>query len=172
MVLTLTAPGIPMLFQGQEFIEDEYFQDTEALDWDKHDRHQGIAQLLGDIIRLRTGALENANGLNGQHLEIIHYNTETKVLAYTRGGAEEEQGLGILNFRNQDYTDYGIGIDANKNWKLRINADWKGYDEALSDLEVRDLVKEERETDGKPFTGVFNIPSYGALIYTVSETEG
>ncbi|MBA80293.1 MULTISPECIES: alpha-amylase family glycosyl hydrolase [unclassified Leeuwenhoekiella] len=172
MVLTLTAPGIPMLFQGQEFIEDEYFQDTEALDWDKYKKHQGIVQLLGDLIRLRTGALEGANGLNGQHLQIVHYNTETKVLAFKRGSTEEEQVLVILNFRNQDYTDYGIGIAANKNWKLRINADWKGYDEALSDLEVRDLVEEERETDGKPFTGVFNIPSYGALIYTVSATEG
>ncbi|MGA9639554.1 alpha-amylase family glycosyl hydrolase, partial [Flavobacterium sp.] len=33
LTITLTSPGIPMLFQGQEFIEDEYFKDSEALDW-------------------------------------------------------------------------------------------------------------------------------------------
>ena len=33
--LVLTSPGIPMLFQGQELLEDRWFDDTVALDWDK-----------------------------------------------------------------------------------------------------------------------------------------
>ena len=33
--LVLTAPGIPMLFQGQEFLEGEWFRDTVPLDWDQ-----------------------------------------------------------------------------------------------------------------------------------------
>ena len=168
IVLTLTAPGIPMLFQGQEFIEDEYFQDTEELDWDKEKRFSGIRQLVSDMIKLRTGASPGANGLNGQHLEIIHFNPETQILAYKRGGEHEEQTLVILNFRNQRYEDYGIGIDAGKNWNLRINADWKGYDIDFSDLEVKDLQIEENETDGRALTGTFNIPAYGALIYTAT----
>ncbi|MFD2828051.1 alpha-amylase family glycosyl hydrolase [Leeuwenhoekiella polynyae] len=166
IVLTLTAPGIPMLFQGQEFIEDEYFQDTEQLDWDKEERFSGIRQLVSDVIKLRTGTSGGANGLNGQHLDVIHFNPETKILAFKRGGSEEEEALIILNFRNQEYLDYGIGMDNNHDWKLRINADWKGYDADFSDLEVNDLKLEEQETDGRPFTGKFNIPGYGALIYT------
>lgn len=166
IVLTLTAPGIPMLFQGQEFIEDEYFQDTEQLDWDKEERFSGIRQLVSDVIKLRTGTSGGANGLNGQHLDVIHFNPETKILAFKRGGSEEEEVLIILNFRNQEYLDYGIGMDNNHDWKLRINADWKGYDADFSDLEVNDLKLEEQETDGRPFTGKFNIPGYGALIYT------
>ena len=39
--LTLTAPGIPMLFQGQELLEDRWFDDTEPLDWSKEHRHEG-----------------------------------------------------------------------------------------------------------------------------------
>lgn len=170
IVLTLTAPGIPMLFQGQEFIEDEYFKDTEQLDWDKEERFSGIRQLVSDVIKLRTGASGEANGLNGQHLDIMHFNTETKILAFKRGGAEEDQALIILNFRNQEYLDYGIGVDNNRDWKLRINTDWKGYDTDFSDLEVHDLKLEEKETDGRPFTGNFNIPAYGALIYTASNS--
>ncbi|RXG18412.1 maltooligosyl trehalose hydrolase [Leeuwenhoekiella aestuarii] len=166
IVLTLTAPGIPMLFQGQEFIEDEYFQDTEQLDWNKEERFSGIRQLVSDVIKLRTGTSGGANGLNGQHLDVIHFNPETKILAFKRGGSEEEEALIILNFRNQEYLDYGIGMDNNHDWKLRINADWKGYDADFSDLEVNDLKLEEQETDGRPFTGKFNIPGYGALVYT------
>ena len=33
--LVLTSPGIPMLFQGQELLEDRWFDDTVALDWAK-----------------------------------------------------------------------------------------------------------------------------------------
>ena len=31
--LVLSAPGIPMIFQGQEFLEDKYFRDVAPLDW-------------------------------------------------------------------------------------------------------------------------------------------
>ena len=34
-VIVLTSPGIPMLFQGQELLEDRWFDDTVALDWEK-----------------------------------------------------------------------------------------------------------------------------------------
>ena len=35
--MVFAAPGIPMIFQGQEFLEDEYFQDSVPLDWTKLD---------------------------------------------------------------------------------------------------------------------------------------
>src|SRR5258708_23590879 len=31
--LVFTAPGIPMVFQGQEFLAHGYFQDSVPLDW-------------------------------------------------------------------------------------------------------------------------------------------
>ena len=43
--LVLTAPGIPMLFQGQELIEGSWFTDEEPLDWSKRHRHAGLLQL-------------------------------------------------------------------------------------------------------------------------------
>jgi 1,4-alpha-glucan branching enzyme len=33
--LVFTAPGIPMILQGQEFLEDEYFRDEDPIDWTK-----------------------------------------------------------------------------------------------------------------------------------------
>src|ERR1700712_1610822 len=36
--LALTAPGIPMLFQGQEFLEDQWFRDDVPVDWQKLER--------------------------------------------------------------------------------------------------------------------------------------
>ena len=51
--LVLTSPGIPMLFQGQELLEDRFFDDTVPLDWDKATSNNGILRLHRDLIALR-----------------------------------------------------------------------------------------------------------------------
>lgn len=52
-ILTMTTPGIPMLFQGQALLEDKWFHDTDPLDWSRLSQFAGIAQLYRDIIHLR-----------------------------------------------------------------------------------------------------------------------
>jgi 1,4-alpha-glucan branching enzyme len=42
--MVFTAPGIPMLFQGQEFLEGEWFRDTVPLDWDQSVEFKGIVR--------------------------------------------------------------------------------------------------------------------------------
>jgi 1,4-alpha-glucan branching enzyme len=42
--LVFIAPGIPMLFQGQEFLEGGWFRDTVPLDWDQSDEFRGIVR--------------------------------------------------------------------------------------------------------------------------------
>ena len=42
-----------MLFQGQEFLEGNYFRDTVPVDWDQRDEFHGIVRLYCDLIRLR-----------------------------------------------------------------------------------------------------------------------
>ena len=41
----MATPGIPMLFQGQELLEDGYFNDWDPLDWAKAETNQGIVKL-------------------------------------------------------------------------------------------------------------------------------
>ena len=162
IMLTLTAPGIPMLFQGQEFIEDEYFQDTEALDWEKQRHHKGITKLVSTIIKLRTGELGNADGLRSQEISIVHYNTETKILAYLRG----ENVLVVLNFCNVDYTDYGIGID-NENWKLSVNSSDTDNSTNSPEMKILGIRVENTSTDNRSLTGRLDIPAYASMIFTM-----
>ncbi|MUH37745.1 1,4-alpha-glucan branching protein [Zobellia amurskyensis] len=163
IILTLTAPGIPMLFQGQEFIEDEYFQDTEPLDWKKQERLKGITELVGSIVKLRTGQNGGGAGLREQEVEIIHFNPETKILAYKRGS----DVLVILNFCNVDYEDYGIGIESN-DWQLYLNSTDNKFDDSLSDVDVDAMEIENFSTDNKSLTSKITIPGYAALIFTKS----
>ncbi len=51
--LVFTTPGIPMLFQGQEILEDAWFHDQDPIDWSKEHTYEGILNLYRDLIRLR-----------------------------------------------------------------------------------------------------------------------
>src|SRR6185369_17721356 len=82
--LVFTAPGIPMIFQGQEFLEDEYFRDSVPLDWEKLDEFPGIRLLYRDLIRLRRNWFNNTRGLRGQFINVHHINNNNKVLAFHR----------------------------------------------------------------------------------------
>ena len=46
---SLPRPGIPMLFQGQEFLSGGWFQDTVPLDWDQTQDYRGILRLYRDL---------------------------------------------------------------------------------------------------------------------------
>ncbi|MCM4157062.1 alpha-amylase family glycosyl hydrolase [Gramella sp. AN32] len=169
IVLALTAPGIPMIFQGQEFLEYEYFKDDRGLDWEKSKWNGGIEKLVADLVHLRTGKSGGAEGLMGQNIEMVHSNQENKILAYVRSNNGEFTNpvLVIINFGNQDFGDYGIGIKEGRDWKLRFNSSWKGYDEAFSEMQVNGMYKSEESTDDLPWTGKVNIPGYSAQIYSL-----
>jgi 1,4-alpha-glucan branching enzyme len=80
----LTAPGIPMIFQGQEFLEDEWFRDTDPLDWEKKKRFAGIFQMYQDLTRLRRNWDDRTRGLVGHHANVFHVNDADKMIAFHR----------------------------------------------------------------------------------------
>ena len=91
--LVLTAPGIPMLFQGQELIEGSWFTDEEPLDWSKRHRHAGLLQLHRDLIRLRRNGDDTTRGLRGPRITVHHRGHDARVLAYHRweaGGPRDD----------------------------------------------------------------------------------
>ena len=54
--LVLTSPGIPMIFQGQEFLEAAWFGDDVPLDWAQNQQFHGVVRLYRDLIMLRRNA--------------------------------------------------------------------------------------------------------------------
>ena len=57
--LVFTAPGIPMIFMGQEFLTWGAWSDGEQLDWSNADRFPGIINLYRDLIHLRRNWYNN-----------------------------------------------------------------------------------------------------------------
>jgi len=165
IVLVMTAPGIPMIFQGQEFIEDEYFEDTKELDWNKMEAHSSILKSFRRLTELRKGS-DGCLSFTGQYINIVHYNQETKILAYRRSMNDDfsDSTTVILNFSNKDFENYEIGFDTNQSTKLLFNSVSKEYSDKFSDLEVNDLSIVDTSIDNFENGAKINIPAYAALI--------
>jgi len=82
--MVFTAPGIPMLFQGQEFLAGEWFRDTVPVDWAQRVEFHGSVRLYHDLIRLRLNRDGVTRGLCGQFTQGYHVHDARKALAYHR----------------------------------------------------------------------------------------
>jgi 1,4-alpha-glucan branching enzyme len=164
--LMFTAPGIPMLFQGQEFLQGEWFQDTVPLDWDLSEEFHGILRLYRDLVRLRLNRQGLSRGLSGRGLEIFHVHEQNKVVAFHRWdqGGPGDDVVVVANFANQTYQTYRIGLPREGLWKLRLNGDWQGYSDDFGDLTSGDVAAAPGEFDGCPYHGEINIAPYSVLI--------
>jgi 1,4-alpha-glucan branching enzyme len=164
--LVFTAPGVPMIFQGQEFLEDDWFRDDDPLDWSKKDRYAGIVRLYKDLIRLRLNREGNTRGLCGQGVEVSHVNQEQGVLAYHRW---DQAGPGdsvvvAANFSAEPRREYRIGLPAEGAWTVRFNSDSKAYDAEFGDVGGASVTSELQDYDGRPASGTIELAPYSAIL--------
>lgn len=146
--LTLTVPGIPMLFQGQEFMQGGAFNDWQQLDWKLADRHAGIVTAFKHLIALRKNADGVSAGLLGQYVNLMHVDENNKVIAYHRwsNGGPRDDVVVIINFGNKTHTEYVLGLPRSGQWHIRFNSTWKGYSQDFKDVAVPDPIVENGGT--------------------------
>jgi 1,4-alpha-glucan branching enzyme len=168
--LVLTAPGIPMLFQGQELLEDGWFDDHHPLDWSRHERYRGILRLYRELIHLRRNLGNCTRGLQGPHLNLYHCNQAAGVLVYHRwdqGGPGDDVVI-VTNFANRSHAGYTIGLPRPGVWRVRLNSDAPQYDPGFGDHLCPDVVAAGvvggAAVDGMPCFGNIVIGPYSFLI--------
>jgi 1,4-alpha-glucan branching enzyme len=166
VAMVLTAPGIPMLFQGQELLEDKWFSDTDPIDWSRLDNLKGYHNLHKDLITLRRNLSGVTAGLSGQNIQIIRTDNEQKIIAYQRwkeGGVKDTTVI-ILNFSGNDKAVYRIGFPSEGLWKVRFNSDYKGYNEEFENYQSYDVEAFAEACDGFEHSAEISIAPYTALI--------
>ena len=164
--LVFTAPGIPMIFQGQEFLEDEYFRDSAPLDWVKLDSYPGINALYRDLIRMRRNWFNQTRGLRGQHVNVHHVNNADKVIAFHRweSGGPGDDVMVVANFANRGYDSYALGFPRAGYWRVRFNSDWQGYSSDFGNQLGYDTLAGDGSRDGMPFEANVGLGPYSVLI--------
>jgi 1,4-alpha-glucan branching enzyme len=173
--LVMSTPGIPMLFEGQEILEDGWFRDDKPLDWSKLKTFQGINRLYRDLIHLRRNLHGNTKGLSGPYLHIFHVNNLDKIIAFHRWaeGGPKDDVIAIASFTNRAFEggDYRIGLPRGGNWVIRFNSDWKGYSPDFHDVSNPEgqIVAEKKPYDGCKYSGIVALPAYGFLLLSQDE---
>lgn len=164
--LVFTCPGIPMIFQGQEFLEGGWFRDTVPLDWDLNSEFRGIVRLYRDLISLRINKCGLTRGLCGQGVRIFRIDNDRKLLVmhrFDKGGAGDDVVI-AYNFSAKGIESYRIGLPMPGWWKVRLHSDWSGYSDKFGDFLSYDTETESEELDGFENAANIGIGPYSVLI--------
>lgn len=165
----LTSPGIPMVFMGQEFLEDDWFSDTNPVDWQKKTTFNGIFQLYKDITLLRKNGTGATRGLAGQHINAFHVNDLNKVIAYHRwseGGVGDDVVV-IANFANSTWTpssNYRIGFPRAGAWYPVFNSDSTRYGADFSNVGGQTIYTENVAWNNLPFSANISVGPYSVVV--------
>ncbi len=166
--MVFTAPGIPMLFQGQEFLQGKWFRDDAPLDWHQREEFRGIVRLYRDLIALRRNLYGSTKGLTGEHVQVSHVNEESGVLVFQRWaeGGPGDHVLVVVNLTNTAHHDYVIGVPHAGVWKLRLNSDAQRYSPEFTGFGAKDIEACPGEYDGLAYQAQVSIGPYSVLIYS------
>jgi 1,4-alpha-glucan branching enzyme len=161
--LLLTTPGIPMLFQGQEFMENGSFNDWEGLDWARAERNQLITDAYRHLIALRKNDDQTSAGLTGRNINQIHADDTNKVIGYHRwqNGGPRDDVMVLVNFANKSHQNYELAWPRDGVWKIRFSA-WPAYAVDGQEASVDDVTVK----DGK---GTIVMPPSSVLILSQDE---
>ena len=167
--MVFTAPGIPMLFQGQEFLKGEWFRDTVPLDWDQRDEFHGIVRLYRDLIRLRLNRDGFTRGLCGQFTQVHHLHDERKVIAFHRWdkGGPADDVVVVANFLHepQDRLRHRLPgrRDLEAPFQQRLE---RAYSDDFAGHPSTDVVAEAGRARRLPLSTALSIGPYSVLIFS------
>ena len=130
--LLLTAPGVPMVFMGQEFLEDKYWSDWQGrpdllIYWAGVN---GADKNMGDQHRFTTDIMwlrRNQPALRGEGLNVFHVDNQNRVIAFHRwvpGAGRDVIVVASLNETTFYNGGYQLGFPAGGFWYEVFNSDY------------------------------------------------
>ena len=125
----LTSPGIPMIFQGQEMLENQSFDSSLAVDWTKTNTYSAIVRLYHDLIAARLDSKGYTPGLKGDQCSILSDNNNAKLVAFHRWNSHttNQDAVVIGNFANVNYPVYNLTFPYPGTWYVHFNTDSTNY---------------------------------------------
>ncbi|MBD3347671.1 MAG: DUF3459 domain-containing protein [Candidatus Eisenbacteria bacterium] len=161
--VVLTAPGIPAMLMGTEWLEDTDFgTDSEnRIDWSHKTTYAQIFAYYQDLVSLRTH--HPALRADAGH-EVTHVNESGNVIAWQRWSDGPGEVLLVLaNFSNTDYGTYRIGLPQPGDWHELLNSQATEYDG--NGMENPGTITSEAvPQDGFGQSAVIQLPKMGLVV--------
>jgi 1,4-alpha-glucan branching enzyme len=172
--LLLAAPGVPMIFMGQEFLEDKYWTDwqgrPELLIWweglegrDKHmsDQHR----FTRDLMWLR----RKHPALRGEGLNVFHVHNDNRVIAIHRWLPNVGRDVVVVASLNEStFYDYGyrVGFPGGGHWNEVFNSDV--YDQWFNSNakgNAEGIIADGPAWDGLPTSAGITLPANSIVVF-------
>lgn len=128
MGMLMTSPGIPLIFMGQEFLEDKPWSDTPSPSYEIWwDGLNGGDKTMSDFLRFTRELIalrRNQPGLRGEGCNIIHVHNGNRVLAFQRWvvGAGNDVVI-AASLSESNWYGYQIGFPSGGHWAEVFNSD-------------------------------------------------
>jgi 1,4-alpha-glucan branching enzyme len=172
--LLLTAPGIPMLFMGQELLEDEPWSDDgrdhpeNLIRWDGVERGQKVPvdhlRFTQDAVRLR----RRHPALRGEGIAVFHVHEDNRVIAFHRwlDGVGRDVVV-VASLRDRTWWDYELGLPGPGRWLESFNSDvYDGWVNPWTAGNGGGVDARGGPLHGMPASARVVIPANGVLVFT------
>jgi 1,4-alpha-glucan branching enzyme len=169
--LLMTAPGIPMIFMGQDFLEDKRWSDNprdfpghliwwEGLDGGKDQEMVKFHRFMEELIWLRRNQPALRQGL----LNVFHYRDDNRILAFHRW--IEGYGCDIVvvaSLNDRTFQSYDLPWPSGGHWREIFNSDAYGGYQPTGNYGGTDGWWGER--DGMPASARITLPANSILVF-------
>jgi 1,4-alpha-glucan branching enzyme len=166
--LAFTSPGIPMILQGQEFLDPSAFDPRHPLDWTNLDRYPGIDDLYHDLIALDLDQGGRTAGLRGNQVTVFLQDNKAKLLAYRRWavGGPGDDVVVVANFSGQLMQGVTVGFPASGAWMARFNSDDPRYSPDFGGAGSAVVQADGPARQGLPASGQVDVAPYSLLVFS------
>jgi 1,4-alpha-glucan branching enzyme len=170
--LLMTAPGIPMLFMGQEILEYRNWNDTPGshpgtlINWDDLGRVKAVGDFLRfcqELIALR----RRLKGLRGGSSNPYHAPPGNRVVAFHRWiEGEGHDAVVVASLHDTTYHDYRLGFPRPGRWSEVFNsAIYEDWFHPPYDGNGGSIVADGPGWESMPHSATIVIPASSVLVF-------
>ena len=164
--------GKKLLFMGQEFAQEREWSEERELDWFLlgEDLNKGMLEYVKELLKVYRDnrcLYELDDSWDG--FEWINANDSYRsTYSFIRKSRDGKNNMVfVLNMTPIALDDYAVGVPKKGKYKLVLNSDEKRF--AGNGAELPEEIKaQEFECDGRQYAIKFNLPPYGAVVYSFS----
>jgi 1,4-alpha-glucan branching enzyme len=169
--ILLTAPGIPMVFMGQSFLEDKQWADDpsyypglllwwDGLDWGQDRRLGQFHRFFEELVWMR----RSQPALRGETLNVLHSHNDNRILVFHRwleGSGQDVVVVASLN--DWTFPAYEVPWPGGGRWREIFNSD--SYDDYAPTGNGGAIEAWWSPRDQMPATARITIPSNTILVF-------
>jgi 1,4-alpha-glucan branching enzyme len=161
--LLLTTPGLPVLFMGEEFLEDKQWTESMRLNPNEIDVHgQDFQGFVTELLTLR----RRTRSLRADHVNVFYVSNQDRIIAFHRWNEGlPEEAVVVLSLNESNLYQYEIGFPKDGLWtEVFSSARFERSDES-SGISNSSIMASSRPLHGLAHSGCIAIPANSIIIF-------